>query len=217
MRSRLVSALTGGLLVTAMGAWASEPKISGEYLETRTANVYVGACHANGEMVTVGREAMLVWNVRTGVSNGIRLDGVNAMAVVTGSDNLGFANTSRKSVLYIDSAATAEQAAALVSTLKSNYTEALGNVISVKRAKVAFAKSGLEYSVEVPSVASIKTTRYACDHCVMPHMIWYQPFVNLKSSLVGLATLNEFKGTKELPTSWRLSGDNSSYVGEFAL
>jgi hypothetical protein len=35
------------------------PQIKGQYLETRSADVYVGQCFANGEMNTAGQEAIV--------------------------------------------------------------------------------------------------------------------------------------------------------------
>ena len=58
--------------------------LSGDYVESRTCNVYVGACHANGERVTAGREAMLAWHVTRGTSDGATLDGLNVVVVIAG-------------------------------------------------------------------------------------------------------------------------------------
>ena len=41
-------------------------QIRGDYLETRSADVYTGACFANGEVNLVGNEAILAWHVKAG-------------------------------------------------------------------------------------------------------------------------------------------------------
>jgi len=217
MRPSFLKGIVASLLM-AMAAYAqAEPSLHGDYVETRTANVYIGACHANGESVTTGREAMLVWHVRQGTIHGIPLDDLKAVAVIVGNDNLAWAKTERRALLYVDAKATAEQREALVNALKQKYAEVLGKVIAIKSAPIEFTKNGLEYTIRVPNVAYLKTTRYACDHCVMPHNIWYQPFINLKSSLVARAAISEYKGAPELATRWRRTDENSSYVGEFAF
>jgi hypothetical protein len=42
---------------------SAAPQIKGQYLETRSADVYVGQCFANGEMNTAGQEAIVAWHI----------------------------------------------------------------------------------------------------------------------------------------------------------
>jgi Uncharacterized conserved protein len=213
--------LVGGVVVAiglAAGTAAlAAPAVSGEYVEARTCSVYTGACHANGERVTAGREALMAWSFGRGAVQGVKIDGLNVVAVTVGTDNLAQENADRSSVIYIDSRATAEQGKAIADLLETRYGKALGKVAAVKQAPIEFKKSGLEYTVRVPNVAYLKTTRFECNHCVMPHMTWYEPFAELKSSIVAKASINEFKGTSELSTSWCRADENSSFVGEFAF
>src|SRR5215472_2895766 len=122
------------LLAAGTSALAAPPTapamrtLSGEYVEARTCNVYTGACHANGEHVTAGREAMLAWHVTTGASGSVKLDGLNAVAVVAGSQNLADKECVRESVLYVDSRATNAQRAALAEALAGKYGAALGKI-----------------------------------------------------------------------------------------
>lgn len=213
----LVSAIaTAAVLAVGTAAYAA-PTLSGEYIEARTCNVYTGACHANGEMVTIGREAMLIWNIKDGNVDGVDVKGLSAVAVVVGTDNLAQEGADRSSVLYIDSRATDAQSKALGSAIAKQYGKALGTVLAVKTAPIEFKKSGLDYAVRIPKVAYLKTTRYACDHCVMPHSVWYEPFVGLKSSIVAKASLAEFKGSPEISQTWRRADENSSFVGDFSF
>ena len=50
----------------AFSAPAHAQLIRGEYVETRSADVYTGQCFANGEVNLVGNEAILAWHVRSG-------------------------------------------------------------------------------------------------------------------------------------------------------
>ena len=65
-------------------------EIRGDYLETRSADVYTGQCFANGEVNLVGNEAILAWHVRTGSWDGIPLHGLTVASAVratgTGGD-----------------------------------------------------------------------------------------------------------------------------------
>lgn len=215
MQRLLTSAAMAIGLAAASGALAAQPSVSGDYVEARTCSVYTGACHANGERVTAGREAMMAWNFKQGALNGVKIDGLSVVAVIAGTDNLGQENADRTSVIYVDSRATEEQSKAIADLLESRYGKALGKIAAVKQSPIEFKKSGLEYTVRVPDVAYLKTTSFECHHCVMPHMTWYDPFVELKSSIIAKASLNEFKGAAELNTKWRRADENSSFVGEF--
>ena len=50
-------------------------QIRGDYIETRSADVYTGQCFANGEVNLVGDEAILAWHVQSGSWDGVSLDG----------------------------------------------------------------------------------------------------------------------------------------------
>lgn len=210
-------AATCAALAAATPAGTNAPKLAGEYVEARSCNVYTGACHANGELVTAGREAILAWQVDRGTYKGVRLDGLRAVAVMTGVDNLAQPDAQRRTVLYVDARATGAQCKALAGALIDKYGAALGTVEAVKNAPVEFEHSGMDYTVRVPGVAFLRTTRYACNECVMPHAVWYAPFVPLKSSIVARAAVNEFKGSPELGRTWRREDENSSFVGDFAF
>src|SRR5258708_37359095 len=90
-RNKTMKALLLGLASTAImtlgtACFADKPTLSGDYLEARTCSVYTGACHANGEAVTIGREATLVWHINKGVVDGLKVDGLNVVAVIAGKD-----------------------------------------------------------------------------------------------------------------------------------
>lgn len=215
---RFMMILAGAAVsISGSAALAAGTTMSGEYVEARTCSVYTGACHANGEAVTVGREALMVWHVNKGAVDGVNVNGLTVVAVLTGKDNLAQKDCLRTSVVYVDSKATDEQRGALIDVLQEKYGCSLGRITAVKPSEIQYAKNGLEYTVRVPGTAYLKTTRYACDHCVMPHQVWYQPLVPLKSSLVAKASVNQYKGSKELNTTWMRTDENSSYVGEFAF
>src|SRR2546421_9638228 len=74
---------------SAFAAKSSATTISGDYLEVRSCDVYTGPCFANAEMGLAGKEGILVWSVREGTWNGIKLDGLNVIAVVRTDGTLG--------------------------------------------------------------------------------------------------------------------------------
>ena len=100
------------LTLVAGFAFATET-IQGEYIEARSASVYVGACHFGAEYVEGGREATTVWNIHQGNWKGVSLDGLTVVAVISAKSNLATDTETRKSVLYVDVKTTSEQRAAL--------------------------------------------------------------------------------------------------------
>src|SRR5688572_7912758 len=115
MKTALVSTLA--LTIAALCSGPSpvsrpEQKIAGQYVEARTASVFTGACHYNGELVTTGQQAVLAWHFSAGQWQGVDLTGVRAMAAVSSDANLG-QNAARRTELVVDSAATDAQAKAV--------------------------------------------------------------------------------------------------------
>jgi hypothetical protein len=82
---------------------AENVSLRGDYVEVRTASVFAGACHYNGEVTTAGREAMMAWNVTSGKWQGVDLSGVRVMAIISSESNLAEKDAARQSELIIDS------------------------------------------------------------------------------------------------------------------
>src|SRR5271168_3400306 len=77
------------------------PPLAGDYVEARTASVFAGPCHFNGEVVTTGRDAVMAWRFNTGV---------RVMAAVSSEANLSDQTASRKCEIIIDGSASKAQA-----------------------------------------------------------------------------------------------------------
>ena len=106
MRKGLLTALAMFVAVSALvfSSQAESVSLRGEYVEVRTASVFAGACHYNGEVVTTGRDALMAWNVTSGKWQNVDLSGVRAMAIVSSKSNLSELTAARQSELIIDSA-----------------------------------------------------------------------------------------------------------------
>jgi len=84
-------------------------EIRGDYLETRSADVYTGQCFANGEVNLVGNEAILAWHVQSGGWDGVPLQGLTVAAAVRANGTLGDPYESpypAKAVLLVDDQAS---------------------------------------------------------------------------------------------------------------
>ena len=111
----------------ALHSQAGNTSIKGDYVEARTASVFAGACHYNGEVTTTGRDALMAWNVTAGSWNGVDLKGVHAIAVVSADENLSDLQAARRSELIVDRSATRAQTLAMVDAIKSRYGCARGD------------------------------------------------------------------------------------------
>jgi hypothetical protein len=74
----LYSILFASLLAVA----ASPQQIKGDYIETRSADIYVGQCFANGEVGLAGDEAIVAWHIREGKWEGVSLEGLSVVAAI---------------------------------------------------------------------------------------------------------------------------------------
>jgi hypothetical protein len=200
-----------------VGTNAEQHAIKGDYVEARTASVFAGACHYNGEFVTTGRDAVLAWRITSGSWKGVDLTGVNAVAIVTSEANLSEAASDRKSEIIVDRAASYAQSVALVDALKTRSASALGRVVVVRSAPVRFQREGSNYSIDATGFASLDVKAMPDDLCcVMPQLVWYQPIVPLAGRKVGYTVSASYSGGSA-GDSWQRSGENSSFYGNFAL
>ena len=214
-----ISVLTTLTLILITGfAFATEtPTVQGEYIEARSASVYVGACHFGAEYVEGGREATLVWNIQHGSWNNVSLDGLTVVAVVSAKNNLDIDTETRKSVLYLDPSTTAEQRTAISSMLTTKQADVLGEVVATQTAPIEFTKKDTKYDVTVGKVLTLSANRYPCAHCTQPHQIWYKPLTAIQDAIVGKSEVYQYKDT-HLPVKWQQSGaTNNVFVGSFSM
>ena len=218
MRRVLFAAAIMAVTICALvfSSQAENVSLRGDYVEVRTASVFAGACHYNGEVVTTGRDAMMAWNVTSGKWQGVDLSGTRAVAIVTSEANLSETNGTRSAEIIIDSKASATQSQAMLAALKQNYAAAFGNVVTVRYAPVSFDHTGRTYAVTADD-ASINVEAMPNDLCCkMPNLVWYSPLVLLENRKVGYTVKAVYSG-KAIATPWSRSGENSAFYGRFAL
>lgn len=195
---------------------AESVSLRGDYVEVRTASVFAGACHYNGEVVTTGRDALMAWNVTSGKWQGVDLTGVRVLAIVNSEANLAEANAPRQSEIIIDSSASRTQALAVTNALKEKYAASLGNIVEVRSAPITFERNGRTYAV-VTNEAAINVEAMPNDLCCkMPNLVWYAPLVGLENRKVGYTSKALYSG-KVVGEPWSRSGENSAFYGTFSL
>ena len=188
---------------------------SGAYVEARTASVFAGACHYNGELVTAGREALCVWSLESGSWQGVDLAGVAIAAVVGAEDNLARAEAPRRSVVHVDAAAAPAKAAAAVRWLAATRGDLLGTIVEVRADALSVAITPETFRASAPGAFELSGATLpdrAC--CKMPQNVWYQPFERLAQPLVGLDATFE-ASAPTLDRAWSRPGENAAFTGRF--
>jgi hypothetical protein len=211
-----VAAMLVAVSALVFSSQAENVSLRGDYVEVRTASVFAGACHYNGEVVTTGRDAMMAWNVASGKWQNVDLSGVRVLAIVSADANLAENNAARQTEIIIDSTASRQQALAMVNALKEKYAASLGKIVEVRSAPISFERNGRTYAV-VTSEAAINVEAMPNDLCCkMPNLVWYSPLVGLENRKVGYTSKALYSG-KVVGQPWSRSGENSAFYGTFSL
>ena len=200
----------------ALTSRAENTAVKGDYVEVRTASVFAGACHFNGEVTTTGRDALMAWNITSGSWNGTDLSGLRAIAVVNADDNLANAQAGRRSELILDQSASHTQRVAMLDAIKSRYAASLGEIVSVRSAAISFKHEGKSYEVS-SSDAALNVEAMPNDLCCsMPNLVWYDPLVSLGQRKVGY-TIKALYNGHTVGDTWERAGENSAFYGSFAF
>lgn len=217
MKRMMIFTALAILLISGSVFSTQTPVVEGEYIEARSASVYVGACHFGAEYVEGGKEATLIWNINKGIWNDVKLDGLTVVAVVSAKDNLAIDKKTRKSVVYIDSKATTKQRAAISDMLAKKRAKVLGKVVTTQTASINYTKTGLKYDVVVGKVLKLCAIRCPCAKCTQPHQVWYDPLIKVQNPIVGKSEVYCYKD-KYLSVNWQ-QGDaaNNVFVADFSM
>jgi len=219
MRFRLPVLLTVSLFLLSTVVVAQQ--IRGDYIETRSADVYTGQCFANGEVNLAGKEAILAWHIQSGSWDGVALDGLTVAAAVRAQATLGdpYGNPyPAQSVLLVDDQANPQQQAALASFARHMGGELLANVdqtvaapmemvVNHERHGVALLRAGRFATVQTRSLGDK-------DHVCGNESTFYPPLTPVAHSMPAVAVTDAYRGPG-LGESWDSHGRRSAFVGTF--
>ena len=212
-----------GIFVLATATAGLASGIVGDYLETRSADVYTGSCIANSEVGLSGDEAIVAWHIRDGNWEGVSLKGLSVVGVVKANATLGdpFHNPyPAKAVLILDAAASSEQKAALQSFAHSMAPELLKNVVQLEIAPIKMeVGEGMPHGcakLEAGSIAKIETRCLGGkDHLCGNELTYYPPLVAVDHAMPAFTLLEEFTG-EGLNVNWQLADRRSAFIGSFS-
>jgi hypothetical protein len=223
MRKTLFAISLAIICLLAGSAVAQQAQqISGDYVETRSADVYTGQCFANGEMGLVGDEAILAWHVQNGRWDGVSLAGLSVVGAVKAQSTLGDPYAKpypAKAVLLVDRQATPEQRQALINFAQEMGGELLRHIVKVMDVPVniqvlhehhgsASVYAGNFVTVETRSIGEK-------DHLCGNETTFYPPLTPTTHAMPAVAMTDEFQG-QGLNATWTLHDKRSAFVGTFA-
>ena len=217
-----VSAITASI---SLAAGIPARTVTGNYIEARTADVFTGACFANGEAEQVGREAVFGWKIANGDWHGVSLAGLSVVGVVRSEHTLGLASepvNPAKAVLIVDSHANAEQRLALLSFARHMGGDLLSDAVKVDYAPIELTVQdgnihGGTAKLTAGSLASIQTRALnSGDHVCGNEEVWYQPLTSVEHAMPAYAIDNSFTGDG-LGETWHNRLRRSGFLGTFQV
>ena len=218
-----ISFFTTFVAVLAISSTLSAQQIRGDYLESRSADVYTGQCFANGEVNLVGNEAIMAWRIQSGSWNGVSLEGLTVAAAIRASATLGdpYANPDPvQSVLMVDEQASVSQREALVAfahhmagPLLRNASQVIPTTMELavnrERHGVAWLRAGQFATIQTRSLNEH-------DHLCGNEVTFYPPLTTLAHSMPAVALTDKYRGPG-LGVDWESHGKRSAFVGTFSL
>ena len=216
--------IASAVLALALPAAAQASQIRGDYVETRSADVWTGPCFANSETGLVGREAILAWRVEKGAWNGVPLDGLSVVGVVKANATLGDPFESpypAKAVVIVDEKASLDQRAALVAFAREMGGGILDTVVQTEVAPISLQ---VEHGQDHAAVATLNAgdlaqvqTRTVADrdrHCGNEET-YYPPLAATEHAMPAVAVVDRYVGPG-LGVSWTTHEKRNAFVGTFA-
>ena len=216
-------AFLAGTLFCAIALSLNAQQISGDYIESRSTDVYVAQCFANGEAGLTGNQALLAWHVREGSWNGVKLNGLTVAAAVRARATLGDPYGDpypAQAVLMVDDAANAAQRQALIALAQHEGGKLLENIARVDYVPVM---------LDVPQDASqghavLRAGRLASivtrplnhhDHICGNETNFYPPLTHVEHATSAVALTDEFRGDG-LDSEWSTHDRRSAYIASFS-
>lgn len=222
MIRKMTFAVASLVLLHGVATASETAKISGQYIEARTCDVWTGPCFANADYNLSGKNAVMAWKIDSGSFEGVNLDGLGMVAVISASDTLGLQQSGpSRSVVIVDEKATPSQRQALLRLAQKQSGHFLKNVQAVRYAPVAISvcdcKGGSCAEVKAGG-ALIKTRCIDADHdkACGNETAFYPPLSRNVRVRPAAAIETGFQGTG-LRETWREFDRRGAYVGSFEI
>ncbi len=211
------------LLLVAGAVSLSAQQLQGDYIESRSTDVYVAQCFANGEAGLTGNQALLAWHVREGSWNGVKLDGLTIAAAVRARATLGDPYGDpypAQAVLMVDDAANFAQRQALIALAQHEGGKLLENIARVDYVPVVLdvpqdPRAG-HAVLRAGHLATIITRPLDHhDHICGNETNFYPPLTHVEQATSAVALTDEFRGDG-LGSEWSTHDRRSAYIASFS-
>ena len=218
----LVLALVAISGFVALNATAAE--IQGEYLETRTCDVYTGPCFANAESTLAGSEALLAWHIEQGGFDDVDLAGLKVVVTTKASGTLGFggglefAPDPIRSVVLVDERATQEQREALVAFVRERGGPAVGSIQDVVAVPIDMQLDHVDMVGQLRAGQSVEllTRKLGDADCVCTNeVVFYPPLAAVENASPAYTVEGRYAG-RGLGVNWENPGTRSSFLATFS-
>lgn len=220
---RVVTASLAILVALAAGS-ASAIDISGDYLESRTCDVYTGPCFANAQVGLAGQQAVMAWSIDKGQFQGVDLAGLNVVMAIRASDTLGFGGGMVvkpypiRAVVLVDDRADAAQRDALVKFATEKAGPVSGDVVRVAAMPINMKINHIDMigQLQAGKEVSILTRKLARGDCVCTNEeIYYPPLTAVDNSDPAYTVEGGFNG-QGLGVRWSNPKTRSAFLATFA-
>ena len=210
-------------VVAAVAQVGQAAKITGEYLEARTCNVYTGPCFANAEMSLSGKEALMAWKVDKGEWNDVSLNGLGVALILNAQGTLGddgiFPMEAGKitSVILVDEKASKTQQDALVAFVKDSAKKLTKNILKVRRVPFDLKNDHIrnEGVFKAGGLAEIRTRKLTKADCICTNeVVYYQPLTKIDNASAAYSLKLSYQG-KDLKGRFTNRGIRSAFLGTF--
>lgn len=214
------AAIIAAVLVEA----APAVEISGDYMESRTCDIYTGPCFANSESTLTGKTAVMAWKIDRGQHRGVDLSGLKVVMALRAANTLAIGGGMKidpdpvQSVILIDSRATTEQREALESFARQRAGRYGKHVARVGVAPIDMTVDHigmvgqLQAGLEV-KLATRKLTK--ADQCCTNEEIYYPPLASVENYEAAFTVDGGFNG-RGLGVRWENPETRSAFLATFA-
>ena len=198
-------------------------QLRGDYIESRSTDVYVAQCFANGEVGLTGNYALMAWHVQSGSWNGVKLDGLTVAAAVRARATLGDPYGDpypAQAVLMVDDAGNLAQRKALVALAQHEGGHLLENIM-----RVDYVPTMLDVPDDLHTGNAVLRAGHLAtivtrplnhhDHICGNETNYYPPLTNVDHAMSAVALTDEFQG-EGLDSQWSNHGRRSAYIGTFS-
>ena len=219
----MCKAVLFAVALLAFAASLQAQRIRGDYIESRSTDVYVAQCFANGEVGLTGNQALLAWHVSEGSWNGVKLDGLTIAAAVRARATLGDPYGEpypAQAVLMVDEAANSAQREALIALAQHEGGKLLENFARVEYVPVVLdvpedphAGHAVLRAGHLASIVTRPLNHH--DHICGNEIDFYPPLAHVEHATSAVALTDEFQGDG-LGSHWSSHGRRSAYIASFS-